>query len=105
MTEEKMTAVEWAERITGPVHMTAVVCGIEAAAKVLRQKSGVYYADGADERAKIFRLAAEVLESEAQSGRDNYVTFDYEGQREKAFAALEGIDRELEAYRAEEKAE
>lgn len=101
MTEKKLTAVEWGERITGPVHMGGVVCGIEEAVKILRIRSGAYYADGSDEHASVFRLAAEVLENNAEGRRGNYTSFRYAEQKEEAFAALDEIDRELEAYRAQ----
>ncbi len=104
MGSNKMGAVDWAERLTGPTSHQGTVYGIEAAAKVLRSKSGECFAAGRDDYAKSYRQAAEILEEEAKERRKNEYWDRLQEQQDEAWIMLGVADSMLDLDAFEQRA-
>lgn len=90
------TLGELGEVVQGTSFAIGVCSGYERAAKLLRQKSGGFFAAGQDSQARTYREIAELMEAEAKRERAHFDTNCRERER-AAFDELEKRDKAVAA--------
>jgi len=88
-----MNPGEAGEQIAAASYALGFIAGYEETAKRVRQRAGTLFAQGSDERAKIYRGFAEELEARARLNRQEYETKSRPAYN-VAFAFLEGLKEE-----------